>query len=773
MLATFPYVGRSVLDMLHNTLSKLLVSVASRYAQLSPSDVGIGIGGGRLVIEDVQLRADTLNGHHIPFQVHEGRAGRLRVNVPWSALSSAPVEVYLENVHLIAGPKQLPADAGNYERTSSVPPLDQGNGEWHQTMLGRLLVNVSIEMYGLKVEYRDDQCVGIISIASLRAFSAGSDWEMRFISLLSDLDPDEPNTTAVTMRKLVRLSGVHWVMIPREKGAPPAAEELSAEALMQSSRLSERHLDLASFESKSPILDGIGITVKVLLCTGAAFIDDQLTPGLHTEIDVDVEEPIVNFTARQMKWIDHILKQGLGLVQKTALASTKTLGASESRSTRNRRSRSNTSESHMLHANGWRKSQSDSNIKGNPNGMKAGEEDSFSEPGMEALQTRTSKSEPMVQKTVTDLGEDEMDEFYPEGGYEEPETDDGSTKVYDDYDEHEFLQVGKMNKRNAGSLGSFWQAIVGENSDETADDAAIALGLVVDDATDDELENVPQDTEDDGAEHQYARNAVNAAANAGGLTLQLRVKTPDLSAWDTVKQLRDDLDNEKQLRQRLQGVELILEQAEARVQASESESQALRDKNAELVKELKDLEQMTSQAGKNKDAMIRQIEAALVKSERELVAYRERDEIVPSFPMTGGEAETPSSEDTHGRSIPTESETSFSGRSEQTKPGQIAEMRGLNREVFNRNGTEESSEPRTPIATSPIAEVQSPYMPLSPKVSKHELEEVQFLPSTPNRSDLSKGYVNMIPEVVDKNTIIQEHHKRLDETTFPEGLTLI
>lgn len=600
--------------MLHNTLSAILVSVASRYAELSPSDVGIGIGGGRLVIDNVKLRAETLNSHRLPFHIHQGRAGRLRVNVPWSALSSSPVQLYLENIHLIAGPKQtFPTTSPPRASTPTTASATGPKAEWHQTIVGRLLFNVSIELYGLKVEYRDDDCVAILSIASLKAFSAGPDWQIRFVSLIEDSDPDADDaTTALAVRKLVKLSGVHCVMIPRLSRATPEDSVHSAP-----------QFDRRSFESRSPILDGIPITVRVLLYTGTAYTQEKphhTSAGLHVEVDVDLEDPHISLTARQMIWIDRILKEGLGMRNDSVQTESPTSTPHPQRPVVNTRRRPRPVPPELA----------------NPSVQSAKDEASsqsalmplFSEIESEHVDGRLHAGYPPPPPPPPLSS---IENIYPSQDvkeadrdlYHDDNVDDEIEKIsdYDDENDGDDERDSDVIAKSSGSgLLSLWRAIVSENGDDTIDDAAVALGLIDGDDVDAGKRERVLGAEDDQADYLDARNAVEAAANAGGITMQLRLRTPDGAAWDLVEKLREDLRLERELRARLGGVEAILEEAGERVRSSEIAAEQLRTRNAALVRELEDLERMTSQAGKNKDAMIRQMEAALAKAERSLQA---------------------------------------------------------------------------------------------------------------------------------------------------------
>ncbi|CAN8074843.1 unnamed protein product [Agarophyton chilense] len=606
--------------MLQNTLSALLQSVASRYAELSPSDVGIGLRGGRLVVDDVQLRADTFNGPHIPFHVLEGRAGRLRVNVPWSALTDAPVQLYLENVHLIAGPKHSYPDPAAHPSKRSSKRSSASAPHWHQTNVGRLLFNVSVEMYGIKVEYRDPHCVGIISVASLHAYSAGPEWQRRFASLTSALDPNSPHATAVTMRKLVRLGGVHWVMIPRTNNAAEQPSTDPPQAPPASPRYEHRRMDLQSYESRAPILDGIPISVKVLLHSGTAQIDDQFIPGLHAEIHVDIEDPSVNLTARQIKWIDNIVKAGFGLGAVSNHPPSKSHPARSAVPTPKRRRPQPPSDTKQSSAPTSEGINEDDTDRSEAEGSVGANEELLISSQLEkelAHQLRKSRSnfsENSSRKHEAQYAEQPLQE-HDEDSHEEYEEDD--LIIVQDPNSSEEHDAPPQR----GGLRSFWQAIVSENADDTVDDAAIVLGLANGHAPDEEDTDTTPEAEDGvEAEHQFAREAVNAAAEAGGLTLQLVLRTPDHQAWQKVKKLEEELEEEKKLRTSLEDAERILRESEQRVQDSETLAQKLRDRNEALVKELQDLEQMTSQAGKNKDAMIRQMEAALVKAEKNLQA---------------------------------------------------------------------------------------------------------------------------------------------------------
>lgn len=72
---------------------------------------------------------------------------------------------------------------------------------------------MSIENFGLKVDYRHHDLKGNLSIVSFQAFSTCPNWSMLFELLVSDTDLDKPYASAVLMQKYVKVVGVHFIMI--------------------------------------------------------------------------------------------------------------------------------------------------------------------------------------------------------------------------------------------------------------------------------------------------------------------------------------------------------------------------------------------------------------------------------------------------------------------------------------------------------------------------------------------------------------------------------
>lgn len=567
--------------MLENALSALLASVVGHYAELSPSDVGIGLTGGRLAVSNVKLRPEHLNSPSLPFRVISGRAGFLRCNVPWSALSSAPVTVHLESVDIVAAPR-LPAD-GSSPRPDPTRPVIPDALRWHETRLGRVLFNVELTIDGLHVEYRDGACVATVTARSVRAHSADRRWQPAFVPL-------DGCGQAVAMRKLLSVDAFRVVMTPPTDGP--------------------------CFERASPLIDNIDVAVRLLMCAGEGARTPNArgapTPpdGVHVELDVELDAPALSLSRRQVGWVQAVLGQAAGTQVDLMHTPRRPRPYPRSPST------PGTGDRRRLATPPPRPVYDTSSSK--------------IAPDSEPLHVDTRSTD--AASTVT-------------SGPSITSSSEWGVRVDLDADPPE-----KKQPASRGFFRSFWDALVMETNDETMDDSAYVLGLTsaedaafaaaagtgaastsrasTDSSVDDDAEQA--------AEEEFAREAVAAAAGAGGLVFRCRLKTPDEAAVARVAQLEEALAAARAREKARDLAEARYGNAGARAAAAERLAEATRAKSRALLGELADLEHFAANASRGKDAIIRQVEAALAESERSVQLLLAERAAAWGAPQTSG-----------------------------------------------------------------------------------------------------------------------------------------
>lgn len=64
----------------------------------------MGVLSGNVVIENVQLKPNIIESLDLPVKIKFSSVGKLILKVPWNKLSSAPVEVTLEDILIVFNP---------------------------------------------------------------------------------------------------------------------------------------------------------------------------------------------------------------------------------------------------------------------------------------------------------------------------------------------------------------------------------------------------------------------------------------------------------------------------------------------------------------------------------------------------------------------------------------------------------------------------------------------------------------------------------------------
>ena len=88
--------------MFESLLANFVTSRAAQFIKHIPQEqLRVGVLRGEIVVDDLELRADCLDGLGLPLTLEAGYVGSLRISIPWSSLGSKPVVAELERVHLI------------------------------------------------------------------------------------------------------------------------------------------------------------------------------------------------------------------------------------------------------------------------------------------------------------------------------------------------------------------------------------------------------------------------------------------------------------------------------------------------------------------------------------------------------------------------------------------------------------------------------------------------------------------------------------------------
>ncbi|KAL2752446.1 hypothetical protein ACRALDRAFT_2112495 [Sodiomyces alcalophilus JCM 7366] len=93
--------------MLEGLVAGLLNRFLGMYVKnFDPGQLKVGIWSGDVKLRNLALRKEALDQLKLPINVIEGHLGQLTLVIPWSNLGGAPVKVFIEDVFLLASPKE-------------------------------------------------------------------------------------------------------------------------------------------------------------------------------------------------------------------------------------------------------------------------------------------------------------------------------------------------------------------------------------------------------------------------------------------------------------------------------------------------------------------------------------------------------------------------------------------------------------------------------------------------------------------------------------------
>ncbi|KAI1497895.1 vacuolar protein sorting-associated protein 13, partial [Biscogniauxia marginata] len=93
--------------MLEGLVAGLLNRFLGMYVKnFDPAQLKVGIWSGDVKLRNLELRKEALDQLKLPINVMEGHLGELTLVIPWSNLRGAPVKVFIEDVFLLASPKE-------------------------------------------------------------------------------------------------------------------------------------------------------------------------------------------------------------------------------------------------------------------------------------------------------------------------------------------------------------------------------------------------------------------------------------------------------------------------------------------------------------------------------------------------------------------------------------------------------------------------------------------------------------------------------------------
>ncbi|KAJ9613902.1 Vacuolar protein sorting-associated protein 13 [Cladophialophora chaetospira] len=200
--------------MLEGLVANLLNRFLGMYVKnFDPKQLNVGIWSGDVKLRNLELRREALDQLHLPINVVEGRLGELTLSIPWSNLRGKPVKVNIEDVFLLAAPKEEDDyDAEEEEKRAAAVKLEklesaellkeqnteamsaeeqQKNQSFTSSFVTAIVDNLQVSIKNVHVRYEDSVAtsghpfaVGL-TLKEMSAVSTDADWQPTFIQSTS------------------------------------------------------------------------------------------------------------------------------------------------------------------------------------------------------------------------------------------------------------------------------------------------------------------------------------------------------------------------------------------------------------------------------------------------------------------------------------------------------------------------------------------------------------------------------------------------------------
>lgn len=216
--------------VLESLVANLLNRFLGMYVRnFDPKQLNVGIWSGDVKLRDLELRREALDQFHLPLNVIEGHISSLVLKIPWSNLRGAPVRINIEDVFLLAAPKEdqeynadeeeKRAHAVKMEKLDSAELLKERNTEgmsaeeqqkqqsFTAALTTTIIDNVQIQVKNVHIRYEDaisdpgHPFAAGLTLQELSAVSTDENWKPTWIQ-----------GTSSTTHKLATLGSlaVYW-----------------------------------------------------------------------------------------------------------------------------------------------------------------------------------------------------------------------------------------------------------------------------------------------------------------------------------------------------------------------------------------------------------------------------------------------------------------------------------------------------------------------------------------------------------------------------------
>ena len=187
--------GKYIEGIASNNLNFAVTSIYSQFPQ---------VWGGNILLENLKIRKNIFESTKLPLKIAFGKIQKLQIVLPWTKLSSSPVEIILETLMIVVNP-QTPeeweyVDSQNFEKKQEIlnefvhsfsellkvqlyQKEDQKGEGYLDRLITKIVDNVQLKIKNIHIRYESPASMGGVpysmgmTLKSLTIQTTNSRWE--------------------------------------------------------------------------------------------------------------------------------------------------------------------------------------------------------------------------------------------------------------------------------------------------------------------------------------------------------------------------------------------------------------------------------------------------------------------------------------------------------------------------------------------------------------------------------------------------------------------
>ena len=207
---------------------------------LNSDNLNLSIFSGQILLQDLRLKTSAFHNLGLPFHLEYGHVGKIYANIPWTALSTSPLRVLIEDIHIFLNPlptehwkPDLEIERRINQKLTTLKQLEAlKNSEvesktpgFVEKLVGKIVYNLQIEVKNVYFRYTD-------SVSSSQKFSFGAVLGSLKAVTCNSLWNEEFMQESSLLFKLVQVSGLRIFLdyedLPEMKNEQIAKIELES-----------------------------------------------------------------------------------------------------------------------------------------------------------------------------------------------------------------------------------------------------------------------------------------------------------------------------------------------------------------------------------------------------------------------------------------------------------------------------------------------------------------------------------------------------------------